>query len=111
MNRLKKIVFLLLASAALAGVSAILPALKPKPVKKKIKVEIAVKPDNRTKFSATELVYIKILSYTKAKEIVFAPETGIYFVVADGKNLLLLDAQNALKISVIGDSLEVKSFE
>ncbi|MGZ4514178.1 MAG: hypothetical protein ACXVX5_05565, partial [Mycobacterium sp.] len=58
--------------------------------------------DTRTKFSANEVISVRILSQSKAKEIVFAPELGSYFVIADGKNLLLLDAQNALKLSVAG---------
>src|ERR1700739_4146593 len=111
MNRFKKIIFVFLVMAALVGVSAMLPNDKSKYVKKRIVVENSTKSDDKTKFSATEVVYIKILSYVKAKEIVFAPENGIYLVFADGKNLLTLDVQNALKISVVGDSLEVKSFE
>ncbi len=114
MNRFKKILFVLLAMVALAGISSILPGddLKsPLPwIDARIEHPI-VKKDGRTKFSASEIVSIKILSYIKVKEIVFAPETGVYMVIANGKNLLSIDAQNALKISVINDSLEIKSFE
>jgi len=121
----KQVIFLLLATFALMGVSGILPNDKThskdnaKGTNTPVLGKIAgnkddnplLKPDNRTKFSATEVISVRILSQTKAKEIVFAPELGSYFVVADGKNLLLLDVQNALKISLINDSLEVKSFE
>ncbi|MFI5205665.1 MAG: hypothetical protein ACHQVK_01875, partial [Candidatus Paceibacterales bacterium] len=119
---IKNIIFLLLATLALAGISGILPndnALLKKDKKVPVTAKIAGGEDNpllkgndnRTKFTATEVISIRILSQAKAKEIVFAPEVGSYFVIADGKNILLLDVQNALKISVINDSLEVKSFE
>ena len=121
-NRFKNITFLLLATLALAGISGILPheiSLPEKgkgmPINEKViggEDNPLLRPnDNRTKFSATEVISIRILSQAKAKEIVFAPEVGSYFVIADGKNILLLDVQNALKISIVNDSLEVKSFE
>src|ERR1700745_2856932 len=121
MQRPEKIIVLLLASLAFAGISGILPngnvfkKAEKTPILKKIicskEDNPLLKSDNKTKFSATEVISIRILSQTKAKEIVFAPELGSYFVIADGKNLLLLDVQNALKISIVNDSLEVKSFE
>ncbi|HWY37997.1 MAG TPA: SpoIID/LytB domain-containing protein [Bacteroidia bacterium] len=122
MKRPEKRIFLLLAILAFAGISGILPhdkALKSTgrkaPILKKTagseEENLLLKTYDKTRFSATEQVSIRILSQSKAKEIVFAPETGSYFVIADGKNLLLLDVQNALKISVVKDSLEVKSFE
>ncbi len=119
----KKLIFLLLATFALACISGIFPndmdlqkgKVKNTPVLEKIAVNKDDNPlfanDNRAKFSATEVISVRILSQVKAKEIVFAPDLGSYFVIADGKNLFLLDVQNALKISIINDSLEVKSFE
>ncbi|MGZ3863444.1 MAG: SpoIID/LytB domain-containing protein [Bacteroidia bacterium] len=123
MKRPEKFIVLLLGFLAFAGISGILPFGKA--LRKADSMPIIKKPlggeeenpfskhnnDTRTKFSANEVISVRILSQSKAKEIVFAPELGSYFVIADGKNLLLLDAQNALKLSVAGDSIEVKSFE
>ncbi|MGZ3866404.1 MAG: SpoIID/LytB domain-containing protein [Bacteroidia bacterium] len=122
MKRPEKFIVLLLGSLVFAGFSGILPFGKA--LRKADKMPIIKKTlggeeenpfsrnnDTRTKFSANEIISVRILSQSKAKEIVFAPEVGSYFVIADGKNLLLLDVQNALKLSVAGDSIEVKSFE
>src|ERR1700757_944523 len=120
MKRPEKLIVLLLASLAFAGISGILPKAfvlqkaENTPILQKTvggEDDPFVKSDNKTKFSATEVISVRVLRQTKAKEIVFAPELGSYFVIADGKNLLLLDVQNALKISIVNDSLEVKSFE
>jgi stage II sporulation protein D len=122
MLRPEKLIVLLLASLAFAGISGILPGSKVIPVGEKTPIlkkiiggeeenPLLKNNDTRTKFSATEVISVRVLSQSKAKEIVFAPETGSYFVIADGKNLLLLDVQNALKLSIVHDSIEVKSFE
>lgn len=104
MQRLLKISFVTLAFTALAGISDVIPLSKTKPVKKGIKKE-------RRSFSTNEIISVKICGSTKSKEIIFAPEKAAYQLVADGKNILLIDAQNALKISIINDSLELKVFE
>ncbi len=112
MRRPRKIFPLFLILLILAAATGINPPGKKlgKTPVKKTKLSNPKTPDwNR--FTASEIVTIKIMSLTKVKEVVFAPETGNYQVLADGKSLLTLDAQNALKISVINDSLEVKSFE
>lgn len=112
MKRPNKIVLIFLGLLALAATSGITPPAKKfkgEPVKK-AKTTNPKTPDwNR--FTASEVLTVKIMSLTKAKEVVFAPEIGNYQVLADGKSLLILDAQNALKIAVVNDSLEVKSFE
>lgn len=112
MRRPRKIFPLFLILLILAAATGINPPgkkLGKTPVKKS-KLANPKTPDwNR--FTASEIITVKIMSLTKAKEVVFAPETGNYQVLADGKSLLILDAQNALKISVVNDSLEVKSFE
>jgi len=113
MQRPKRTLIALLILIALGAMSGIAPATKkPKgePVKK-AKAHTNPKTPDWNRFTASEILTVKIMSLTKAKEVVFAPETGTYQVLADGKNLLLLDAQNALKIAVVNDSLEVKSFE
>jgi len=111
MQRPKRTFIALLILLALGAMSGIAPVKKNKgePVKKS-KTTNPKTPD-WNKFTAQEILTVKILSLTKAKEIVVAPENGIYQVVADGKNLLSLDVQNAIKIAVVNDSLEVKSFE
>ncbi|HXB40923.1 MAG TPA: SpoIID/LytB domain-containing protein [Bacteroidia bacterium] len=109
MKRPEKLTVIFLALFALAATSGIRPIVKKDKggPAKKTKAKIA----DWNKFTAGEIVNIKILSLTKIKELVFAPEIGNYQLIADGKNLLTFDAQNALKISVVNDSLEVKSFE
>lgn len=118
MQRPEKLIFLLLATLAFTGIlpyESIRHTAKCTPIIQKTagseEENPFLKNDNKTKFSATEIISVRILSQVKVKELVFAPELGSYFVIADGKNLLLLDVQNALKISIVHDSLEVKSFE
>lgn len=95
---------------ALAALPGIAPKGNPSKPVKKVKITLAPEgPDH--KLTATEILRIKILSGSKVKEIVFAPEVGTYVVIADGKTLLEIDAQNAVKVEVINDSLEIKSFE
>ncbi len=67
--------------------------------------------DNKNRFSASEMIFVKIMSNTKVKEMVLAPETGTYKVIADGRELMEVDAQNALKLTLLSDSIELKSFE
>jgi stage II sporulation protein D len=112
MRRPKKTFAAFLLLVAMVGLSGISTGKKPKgePIKKTKPASNAHTTDPH-RFTASEVLTVKIMSLTKAKEIVFAPENGTYQVLADGKNLLTLDAQNALKIAVINDSLEVKSFE
>lgn len=106
MRQTAKILFLVLALTALAGISGVTPFSKEKAGKK----ATAKKAEKRV-FSANEVILVKILSQTKIKELLFAPEKGSYQVVADGKNIALIDAQNALKASIINDSIELKTFE
>ncbi|HEX7413299.1 MAG TPA: hypothetical protein VF411_04570, partial [Bacteroidia bacterium] len=101
-----KLLFLLLAFLALAGISGVVPSSKTKPIKK-----AKTKKPERKSFSEREVILVKILSQTKIKELLFAPEKGTYMVVADGKNLISIDAQNALKAAIINDSIELKTFE
>jgi stage II sporulation protein D len=116
MKKYRKITSLLLVTLALAGISGILPKAKTLSKASAYKADDSLHKTTTVfkeerRFTATEVVSIKILGQVKAKEIVFAPENGTYILLADGKNLLSLDAQNAVKISVINDSLEVKTFE
>lgn len=105
------IVFLVLVTlVATSGVAPLPGSPEGEPVKK-VKAASNPKTADYNKFTATEILRVKILSLSKAKEVVFAPETGLYQVVADGKTLITLDVQNALKIALVNDSLEVKSFE
>lgn len=113
MKRPERILVAFLVVLTLAATSGITPhAKKPEgePVRKARHPANPKTPDYN-RFTAAEVLTIKILSLTKTKEIVFAPEMGNYQVVADGKTLLTLDVQNALKIALVNDSLEVKSFE
>ncbi|HKC68671.1 MAG TPA: SpoIID/LytB domain-containing protein [Bacteroidia bacterium] len=106
MRHATKLFFLVLALTALAGISGVTPFSKGKDSKKS-----AAKKVEKRAFSANEVISVKILSQTKIKELLFAPEKGSYQVVADGKNIALIDAQNALKASIINDSIELKTFE
>ncbi len=105
MRQLTKVICLLLAITTLAGVSGVTPFPKEKTTKK-----IPLKKERRS-FSVNEVISVKILSQTKIKELLIAPEKGTYQVIADGKNIITIDAQNALKLSIIDDSIELKSFE
>ncbi len=112
MRRPNKLILLFLVLLALAATYRMSPPGK-KFGKRMARKAILTNPKTPdwNRFTASEIVNVKILSLAKAKEVVFAPETGTYQVWADGKNLISLDAQNALKIAVVNDSLEVKSFE
>ena len=104
MRRTANILCLLLAVLTLAGISGITP------FSKTTKKTLAKKAEKRT-FTEREVISVKILSQTKIKELLFAPERGTYMVIADGKNIASIDAQNALKASIINDSIELKTFE
>ena len=99
-----KIFLFALALITLTGVSGVLPVSNtPKKAKKK-------QVENRS-FSVNEVISVKILSQTKIKELLFAPEKGTYLVVADGKNIASINTQNALKAAIVNDSIELKTFE
>jgi stage II sporulation protein D len=106
MRHTTKMFFAVLALTALVGISGVTPFSKDKSTKK-----TASKKGEKRAFSVNEVISVKILSQTKIKELLFAPEKGTYQVVADGKNITVIDAQNALKASIINDSIELKTFE
>jgi stage II sporulation protein D len=106
MRHTAKLFFIVLVLTALAGISGITPFSKDKTTKKS-----TTKKVEKRAFSVNEVISVKILSQTKIKELLFAPEKGSYQVVADGKNIAMIDAQNALKASIINDSIELKTFE
>ena len=106
MRRTANITCLVLAFITLAAISGVTPFSKTKPAKKTPPKKI-----ERKYFSEREVISVKILSQTKVKELLFAPERGTYLVIADGKNIISIDAQNALKATIINDSIELKSFE
>ena len=103
-KRTATIFIFLLALSALADFSGITP---PSNSHKKVKKK---KEEGRL-FSVNEIISVKILSQTKIKELLFAPEKGTYLVVADGKNIASINAQNALKAAIVNDSIELKTFE
>ena len=103
--RLDNSIFFLLILSTLAGIADVVPF--PKSSSKKTEPKTTVKRS----FSANEIISVKILSQTKIKEVLFAPERGTYLVIADGKNILSIDTHNALKASIINDSIELKTFE
>lgn len=110
MKRPERIIALFLVLFTLAALPGIGPMHSgdDEPIKKN-KGYTPPPPDH--KLTATEIVRVKILGTTKLKEVVFAPEVGNYTIIADGRTLLTMDAQNALRIALVNDSLEVKSFE
>lgn len=104
MRRIANILSLLLAFITLAAISGVTPFSKAKTTKK-----TSSKKAEKKSFSEREVISVKILSQTKIKDLLFAPEKGTYMVVADGKNIISIDAQNALKAAIINDSIELKS--
>jgi stage II sporulation protein D len=106
MRQATKVICLLLAITTLAGISGVTPFSKEKTTKK----SPAKKVEKRS-FSVNEIISVKILSQTKIKELLIAPEKGTYQVIADGKNIITIDAQNALKVTIIDDVIELKAFE
>jgi stage II sporulation protein D len=104
LRRIPNILCLVLALITLAAISGVTPFSKTKPSKKTTPKKVEKKS-----FSEREVISVKILSQTKIKDLLFAPEKGTYMVVADGKNLISIDAQNALKATIINDSIELKS--
>jgi stage II sporulation protein D len=103
-KRTATIFVFLLALSALATLSGVVPSSNsPKKIKKK-------KTEGRL-FSVNEIISVKILSQTKIKELLVAPEKGTYLIVADGKNIASINAQNALKVAIVNDSIEIKTFE
>ncbi len=104
MRRIANIFCLVLAFITLAAISGVTPFSKTKETKK-----TPPKKVEKKSFSEREVISVKILSQTKVRELLFAPEKGTYMVVADGKNLISIDAQNALKLTIINDSIELKS--
>jgi stage II sporulation protein D len=104
LRRIANILSLLLAFITLAAISGVTPFSKAKTTKK-----TSSKKAEKKSFSEREVISVKILSQTKIKDLLFAPEKGTYMVVADGKNIISIDAQNALKAAIINDSIELKS--
>ncbi|MBS1645783.1 MAG: SpoIID/LytB domain-containing protein [Bacteroidetes bacterium] len=107
MKNLAKIFFACIATTTLVGASGIFYTNKEKTRDKKT----STKKTERKIFSTNEVISVKILSQSKIKSLLFAPEKGLYQIIANGKNIASIDAQNALKISVVNDSLELKLFE
>lgn len=105
MRRIANRLSLVLAFITLAAISGVTPFSKTKPSKK----TTTPKKVEKKSFSEREVISVKILSQTKIKDLLFAPEKGTYMVVADGKNIISIDAQNALKATIINDSIELKS--
>lgn len=105
MRHIPNIFCLILAFITLAAISGVAPFSKTKPSKK----TPPLKKIEKKSFTEREVISVKILSQTKIKDLLFAPEKGTYMVVADGKNIISIDAQNALKASIINDSIELKS--
>lgn len=109
-ERLIALFLVLFALVATSGIAPFVSRPEGEPVKK-TKPAANPKTPDYNRFTASEVLTVRILTLTKAKEVVFAPEMGTYQVVADGKTLITLDVQNALKIALVNDSLELKSFE
>jgi stage II sporulation protein D len=61
--------------------------------------------------SSAEPIRIRVLSHLKLGSLFFSPDKGAYKVTADGKDVFALEANGVLKISIVGDSIELKSVE
>jgi stage II sporulation protein D len=68
-------------------------------------------PNDKKKLSAEEMVNIRIQSQHKVNSFLFAPQRGNYHVIADGKPIYLLDIAGIIKVTLVDDSMEVKTFE
>jgi stage II sporulation protein D len=60
---------------------------------------------------SAEMLKVRILSHLKIASFLFTPDKGAYKVYGDNKEVFALDATGVLKITVIGDSIELKSVE
>lgn len=63
------------------------------------------------KYSADEVVNIRIFSQLKIQSFTFSPEAGIYSVWANGTEIVTTSKFPIIKFSLVNDSIEVKTFE
>lgn len=60
---------------------------------------------------AQDIVYIKVFAHLKTEAVTFSVEKSTYSVFGDEKPILKGNSNVMLKLSVVNDSVEVKSFE
>lgn len=70
-----------------------------------------VDPNDKKKLSAEEMVNVRIHSQHKVTSFLFAPQRGNYHIIADGKPIYLLDIAGIIKVSLVDDSIDIKTFE
>ncbi|MBC7863796.1 MAG: SpoIID/LytB domain-containing protein [Bacteroidia bacterium] len=58
-----------------------------------------------------DMVKVRILAHLKVNSVLFSPDKGSYKVYGDGREIFSMDQKGVLKISVSGDTIEVKSVE
>ncbi|HEY1039523.1 MAG TPA: SpoIID/LytB domain-containing protein [Bacteroidia bacterium] len=63
------------------------------------------------KKTGEEIVNVRVLSQTKVTSLLIAPQKGLYYLIADGKNIAELNEQAILKATLLTDSIELKTFE
>lgn len=63
------------------------------------------------KYSADEIVNIRIFSQLKIQSFTFSPEAGVYSVWANGVEIVNSSKFPIIKFSYVNDSVEVKTFE
>lgn len=65
----------------------------------------------KSKFSADEIVNVRIFSQLKIQSLTFSPDYGIYSVWANGVEITNTLKTPLLKFLYVNDSIEIKSFE
>lgn len=63
------------------------------------------------KISSDEVLNIRVLSQLKVQSLLIAPQKASYSVIMDNKQALEINEQSVLKLSLVNDSIEVKTFE
>ncbi|MFL5752874.1 MAG: SpoIID/LytB domain-containing protein [Bacteroidia bacterium] len=65
----------------------------------------------KKKLSAEEVVNVRIHSQHKITSFLFAPQKGNYHVIADGKPIYTLDIAGIIKVTLVDDSIDIRTFE
>jgi stage II sporulation protein D len=63
------------------------------------------------KFTAEEMINVRVLSQVKVQSLLVAPVKGTYTLVMDGVTITDLKEDGVLKATLTGDSIEIKTFE
>lgn len=67
--------------------------------------------DKPKRSAGEEVINVRILTQVKVMSFLFVPDAGEYNIIGDGKVVAKIDPQGILKISLLNDSIDVKTFE